>query len=361
MALQRHFASRQATNFPFGGRAILVPNEILKTYLPRLWLENSRRALSNGYLNLESLLAGYGESGEIALSVILRTLKNSETHNGVASELKRQLNKVLDRDARRAASSEDFIRRVFEMIAVLLCPRGQLGCHPEISYAMSEWFDLYSTGDHLHTQTLICYIYALDILRAEMTSPLLCFLRQVSMTPASLRRLSRCTILRPKTLRKLRSLWNNQRETDVQKWQLSLAPSHQRCSNNSPLVSGRYLDLDSVVDQFLRNPDSIIMDLRADPRRCSRHIGVEDGYSSTSDTSEDEDFLHYGPRRLGTHDISSYHPFARHPYGAYHPEAWLAQPGRSPSPRLIEAGHPMPISRRPNFARVHSLPARHPW
>ncbi|KAL8802987.1 MAG: hypothetical protein Q9223_006416 [Gallowayella weberi] len=360
MALQHQHAFPQITHFPFGDRAILVPNEIIKTYLPRLWLEISRRPLSQGYLSLDSLVAGYDESGEIALSIILKALKNSETNNGVASELKRQLNKVLDRDARCAASPEEFMRRVFEMIAVLLCPGGRLGCHPEITYALSEWFDLYSTKNHLHARTLVNYICALDILRAEMTGPLLCLLRQVVITRASLRRLSECTILRRKTLRKLRSLWDNQRETNMRQWQLALPPNHNHHSDNSHLISGRYLDLDTVVERFLHDPDSIIMNLKADPRRWSRHIGLDDGYSSASDTSEDEDFIHYGPRRLGNYDISSYHPVAGHPPRIYHPEAWLAQP-RSPGPLLIGAGHAMPISSRPSFARVHSLPARHHW
>ncbi|KAL8800874.1 MAG: hypothetical protein Q9182_004848 [Xanthomendoza sp. 2 TL-2023] len=361
MALQRQLAFPQITHFPFGGRAILVPNEIIKTYLPRLWLEISRRPLSHGYLSLECLVAGYGEPSEIALSIILKALKNAETHNGVASELKRQLNKVLDRDARCAACPEEFMKRVFEMIAVLLRPEGRLGCHPEITYTLSEWFDLYSTENHLHGRTLVNYIIALDILRAEMTSPLLCLLRQVVITPASLRRLSERSILRRKTLSKLRSLWMNQRETDMRERQLALPPNHHRHhSDNNHLISGRYLDLDTVVERFLHDPDSIIMNLKADPRRWSRHMGVDDGLSSASDSSEDEDFIHYRPRWLGNHDISSYHPFAGHPPHACHPEAWLAQP-RSPSPLLIGAGHPMPISRRPNFARVHSLPARHPW
>ncbi|KAL8725068.1 MAG: hypothetical protein Q9166_007599 [cf. Caloplaca sp. 2 TL-2023] len=279
----------------------------------------------------------------MALSVILKTLKRSETGDGVATELKYELDIAREICASYSASStEQMMSRVFSNIAKLLRPDGPLGCHHEIFYAMSEWFDLLAAEDDndIPPGPMVEYLVALDLLHQDMTGPIHAFCRRLPMRSDILRALY--GNIRPKTFRKMRLLWKDHHNKH----------GLIRQSSSEHLISGRRLFPQELLDQYYADPDSILVNVGPRRRKYARHFDYDNGFSSASDISDDDDdFCRYRQRQLAGYDYS-FHPAPHgHPYDIIHPldRAALLAPPRGPSPLLLEDVRRLTFAARPGL------------
>lgn len=273
MALQHHARPFQSTRIPIGADTISLPNEIIKSYLPNLWRFKGRRALARGHLNLERLVFGEGDSARIALSIILIALEASKTDRGVASELKIQLDDARDKYTLNRPDPERAMCRIFCNVVELLDPRSALGRHQEMAYAMSGWFTDLAAEGIMHSHTLFSYVQALGLLEADMTAPLLCFLRRIDVRSCDLRYWTRDRVFRQKTIRKMRFL-------------LKSHPGEASLVPRDGLISGGDLRAKEIIKQWRRDPGSITIDLR--PQRQGRLD--DDGYATYSDSDLDDHF-----------------------------------------------------------------------
>ncbi|KAI4265326.1 MAG: hypothetical protein L6R38_009502 [Xanthoria sp. 2 TBL-2021] len=344
MALARRRNSwHQHTNFPFGNASITLPNEIIKTYLPRLWSRARRRAQAEGYLDLEELGIVQGRYCHAALSVILRALKFSEAGRGVANELRRQLDRARADHAHHTPSLEYAMSRIFYNVAQLV---RKTGPNQEMAYAMAEWFEAMAVDRYIHPEFLFIYIIALDGLRADMTGPLHTLLREAPMRSADVQII--CERLRPITRKRLMSFWKDHIKIG--------RPRRAILPRGNGLIEGGDVCWGDIVRSYEEDPNSIIVRLGRRHRASRNDRETDDDYSTDTDTSEDDD--EYCPYAYGfprVHDPSSFHPL----HGPLHAPPRLCGPppfmiplGRC-IPPLLEAG-PLPL--RPQFGRFQSYP-----
>lgn len=292
----------QRIQFLIGDRPISLSQKVIKSYLPRLWRSHARYAVTTGYLDLEEVVAVHSEARHIALLIVLNALQASETQLGVPSELKHELTHAMNHYAGHKESPEPLMSRIFTNVARYL---HLFSRHQEMTYAMSDWFTIYAAENHLSSRRLFDYVIALDFLGADMTAPLHSFLRRTRLTSADLHSPHLRRYLRPKTLKKLRTLYKDHKK--------ELKPARNR------LIAGGDLDLEEIVQQYLQDPDSIVVN----PAPSKRHGCAHDD--------------------LGLCPCAH----TRQP-------ALLAPPPRIPGPSLLE--HPG-RSARPNMHRFNTFPS----
>ncbi|KAL8696626.1 MAG: hypothetical protein Q9201_007565 [Fulgogasparrea decipioides] len=314
---------------------VSLPKETVKSYLPRLWQLHGELASVDGFVDLEPFVAVRNEKTRIALEVILNALEDSEAGHGVATELKMQLDDAQNRYA------EPMMSRIFKAVADLL---RQFGRHQEMAYAMSEWFTVHAAEEYIPPEIMFRYIVALDRLRADMTAPLHSFLRRVCLSSADLRNPSTRRSLRPKTLKKLRTLWKDHRKT----------PQPARYAQGR-LIAGGDLDLEEVVQRYHHDPDSILVDPSPTKRlrRTHNDFDDEDVYSRLSDAFDDHDICGCGQRQLEHYRFSETcprHGRRRRDLDTFEHQALLAPP-RMRSPLLLEHDRPLHYLGRPCLAR----------
>ncbi|KAI4178080.1 MAG: hypothetical protein LQ346_007572 [Caloplaca aetnensis] len=325
MALRHRGHGFRSIEILLGEETIRLPNEIIRTYLPNLWRYSGRRATIRGIINLERVMEGKPESKRLALSIILRALEASKTDRGVASELKLQLHLAHDRHVMNHPDPERAMCITFSNVVKLLEPRSLLGRNEELAYALSEWFTTLAAENILQQGTVIHYVKALDRLRAEMTGPVLALLR-CDVRDSHLQCWTRARCFRQTTLRKMRSL-------------MASRPRQGLSLPNHGLVRGGDVDPLDVLDLYMHDPDSIMID-----PRYLRPNRVYDGGYSTSDSASDSEDDFYTSRypldhgylppvngvRLGPHHLGL--PDPRDRFLA--PQARIL-PRRSQSPRLM--------------------------
>ncbi|KAI4127515.1 MAG: hypothetical protein LQ338_003173 [Usnochroma carphineum] len=349
MALQHHVHPHRSIEFPVGGDVIRLPNEIIKSYLPNLWRHQGRRARTRGYLKLESLVVGKGKNARIALSIILRALKASETQHGVASELKHQLDAARDNYTLNQHDPERAMCSIFCNVARLLRPQSALGRHQEMAYAMSSWFTVLAAEDMLHPSTMFGYIQALDLLHADLTGPLLSFLRHTRISQADLRELTAERLLRPRTLKKFKAMWKDHQKKLRSERQLDV-------SLEDDVLTGRDFDWKQLKQQYDNDPDSIIIDLRPAQHRDFHDYDYYDGYTTLSDTDYDDQPYVYGHPRfdqfldgLPPANISWGGIPRQHPWNRQLPSAPF------PSPGSMLLGPRTQFAARPPMVRANTI------
>ncbi|KAL8903143.1 MAG: hypothetical protein Q9171_007503 [Xanthocarpia ochracea] len=341
--------SHHHTEFPLSNKVIKLPNEILKSYLPRLWRLEGRWAKAKGYLDLEELGIVRGHYCQVALLVLLKALKASDSGYGVASELKTQLGRALADHASHAPSPGHAMAKIFGNVAKLI---RKLSRHQEMAYAMTEWFATFAAENNIHPEPMFHYIVALDQLRVNMTGPLRSLLRHGPLTSADITII--CEPLRPKTRKTLISLWKEHKKQGLSR--RSTPSSEQR------LVEGGDVCWRDIKRKYLQDPDSIIVRLGPRNRAVRDRYETDDDYSTDTDITDDDDCWPYGHGQPHVRDPSSYHalhgspPILRRPLIDHPP--FLAQPRRC-SPLIMKAGHPVPCPVRPIPARFHSFPFTH--
>ncbi|KAI4145245.1 MAG: hypothetical protein L6R39_003882 [Caloplaca ligustica] len=354
MALQHHVRPYRNVDFPIGGEIIRLPNEIIKSYLPNLWRYQGRRAVSRGCLELEPLVRGRGTNARIALFIILRALKASQTQHGVAKELRMQLNAAGDTYALSAPNPERAMCNIFCNVARLLRPGSALGRHQEMAYAMSDWFTTLAAEYMIGPGTMFRYLQALDVIGADMTAPLHSFLRHMPVSQGKLQELASERLFRPRTLKKFTALLKDHQKKLRSRSPLDLSPEEG-------VVSGRDLNWKELRQQWESDPDSVMIDLRPTQYRQGHSYDSDDSYSTYSDTDYDDCLyihryppLHRRPALLGPVSLG------HQPWGlAQCPRAWnrqlpVAPDFRSLSSMLLEP--PMHPSVRPLISRTLSFP-----
>ncbi|KAL9016648.1 MAG: hypothetical protein Q9185_006021 [Variospora sp. 1 TL-2023] len=267
MALQRRARPHRIIEIPIGRDVVYLPKEIIRSYLPDLWRRNGRYAMRTGYLELPRFGVRDNQQTRIALFIVLRALEASATDGGVASELRTHLDFARRDCTLGGPNPERAMCRIFCNVATLLRPGHAFGRHTEMAYAMSGWFtDLAAEGE-LHEDTLLKYVIALDWLQAEMTAPLFCFLKQVDVRLIDLRHWNDDGLFRSTTLKKMKNLVKNR-------------PRIATLATGGHLVRGGDLHLKEIMDQWKRDPNSIIVEFPPERSRWA-----DDGYSDHSDYS----------------------------------------------------------------------------
>ncbi|KAL8868599.1 MAG: hypothetical protein Q9174_004883 [Haloplaca sp. 1 TL-2023] len=306
--------------FDVGESRFSLSRRVVKSYLPHLWRVLARNSGFNRVVDLERLVATRTDASHLALRILLHALKAPEQGLGPSTELKGRLTEVIRRlHSGHKRSPEPVSSKVFTKLASHL---QRLSRHQELTYAMSEWFAIHAAENNLSRATLFAYIIALDHLGADMTAPLNAFMRTGPVSPAKLQILALERQLRPKTIKMWRKLCQDQMK------ELGSA----RCLSPQ-LVAGGKVDIEELVEQYRRDPDSIIIDL-SNPRHCG----------GTYDLRDHEG--HCRPRRRRSLDdchCSDYTPHDIHCAAYGHPPWMLDQE------RLI----------RPSMHRFHSLPYHH--
>ncbi|KAL8733778.1 MAG: hypothetical protein Q9181_003472 [Wetmoreana brouardii] len=313
---------------------VSLPKEKVKSYLPRLWQLHGELASVEGFLDLGPFFAVRNEKTRIALEVILNALEDSEAGHGVASELKTQL------DDARSSYAEPTMSSIFKAVADSL---RQFGRHQEMAYAMSEWFTVHAAEEYIPPEIMFRYVVALDRLRADMTAPLHSFLRHVRLSSADLRSPSTRRSLRPKTLKKLRTLWKDHRK--------DLQPARHA---QGRLIAGGDLDLEEVVRLYRHNPDSILADTGLTKHLRRTHDFDEgDLYSSLSDAFDDHDICGCAQEHLEQQRLLENcprHGRRRRDLDTFEDPALLAPP-RMRSPLFLEHDRHLHCPGRPLLAR----------
>ena len=351
MALARHRNSSYHTIFPLGNASVILPNDIIKSYLPSLWRCHGRRALAKGYLDLEGLRIVQGPCCRTALTVLLRALEFSEAGHGVSSELKKQLDRSLTVHANNHHQPPELaMSKIFRNVAILVYETGR---NKEMAYAMAEWFAVFAAEHRIRTQGLVNYIKALDRLGADMKGPLHTLLREKRLSSSDVKFI--CRKLRPSTRKNLRMLWREQ--TRLYQPRRAILPPRE------DLIEGGDLSIRDIIRIHQDDPDSIVV--RLGPRHRIPRVDLEtDDDCSTdtdTDTSDDDDDYCTDPDcRARVHDPSSFHPFNGLPFVPYHLNgiAPMMSPPRHFGSPLMGATHPG-LMARPPLRRGFSLPAAH--
>ncbi|KAL8996402.1 MAG: hypothetical protein Q9188_006577 [Gyalolechia gomerana] len=342
MALQHYARPYQHIEFPVGEDTISLSNATIKSYLPNLWRRNGRRAMTRGHIDLEELVIGKGKNARLALAIILYALKASESEAGVSSELKRRLDHARANCAATEPDPEQATHKIFKSVATLLRPYNALGRHNEMAYAMSEWCTVVVAEDDMHPSTIFQYILALDQLHADVTAPLHSLLRRCPISPAQVRHLAADRLLRQRTMKKFRNLWKDYQKSWGSK-------SHLRRSLDSDLISGIYLDVEELIQQWEDDPDSITIDLGPKRQRDHHRCEENDGWSAYDDIACDDPVCVCGPSGYNYHRRLANEPLLV--------PRWqrpvMVAPPRIPSPLLL--GHralpPSPFAARPLIRR----------
>ena len=191
----------------------LLSKTTLRTYLSQLYRSHPG-SLAKGYLDLGNRIRQIGGPKHKALVIVLRALENSERTSSVTDVLQKELDKTFHYTVRYTPAPQRYMASIFFNIAEFVRPRTQPRGHPEIAYALSEWFIIHCTGYSGSPKILLKYLKALDILGAEMKSSLECYLQIAPVTPANLRRWKRNRTLRNRTLHLIRVLLEDHKSSD---------------------------------------------------------------------------------------------------------------------------------------------------
>ena len=308
-------------NFGVGDSLISLSRKIVKSYLPQLWRLLAQIPGFGGFVDLERLVRARTDAAYIALQILLNALRASEQGLGPSSELKDKLSRAIRLHTGHKRSPEPLSSKIFTMLASCL---ERFSRHEELTYAMSEWFAIHAAENDLSPATLFAYVVALDHLGADMTAPLNAFMRTGSLSPDALHNLALQRNLRPKTIKQWKRLCRDQ-------------VNELRSARHSPprLIAGTKIEVEELLEQYRRDPDSIIIDLSSPKQLCGAH----DFYGHRG-------HLHPSRRRsLGDCHCDDYASHDVH-CAAYGYPSWM------PGPPLLDEGRPI----RPSMHRFHSLP-----
>ncbi|KAL8966524.1 MAG: hypothetical protein Q9183_003337 [Haloplaca sp. 2 TL-2023] len=310
--------------FGVADSAIPLSRKVVKSYLPQLWRLLAQSPGWGGFVDLERLVRARTDAAYIALQILLNALRASEQGLGPSSELKEKLTRAIRLHTGHKRSPEPLSSKIFTMLASYL---ERLSRHQELTYAMSEWFAIHAAGNVLSPATLFAYVVALDHLGADMTAPLNAFMRTGSLSSDALHNLALQRKLRPGTIKQWKRLCRDQ-------------INELRSARHSPprLLAGGKVDVEELLEQYRRDPDSIIIDLSS-PKQLG---GAHDFYGHRG---------HLHPRRRRSLDDCSCNDYASHDVhcAAYGYPSWMLDPPLLDERRLI----------RPSMHRFHSLP-HHP-
>ncbi|KAL8672843.1 MAG: hypothetical protein Q9168_002719 [Polycauliona sp. 1 TL-2023] len=349
MALALRGSSWHDTQFLLlGGSTIILPNETIKSYLPKLWRRYRDSAQARGYLDFQKLGYVRGPFTQDAARVVLKALQPSAFGDGVANELQNQLDNVLaDRVHLHVELPKHTMSEIFGHVADLIRMTGR---HREMAYAMSEWFTRLAARCEIDALSMFSYIDALDRLGTSMTGPLRALLGQARLTSRDVRFYRQN--LRRRTVRELMELLKDYDMDGRRSPRRSMIPAAPG------LIRGGDLSLEELALIHRENPDSILYRVgRGRRRKASRNnFETDDDYLTDSETSDDDDFCphpHCNPR---VHDPSSWHAPHGLPYIPHCLDGSHMHPSMTFGPRLLDAPHPESMLARPGMRSASSDP-----
>ncbi|KAI4250952.1 MAG: hypothetical protein LQ352_005162 [Teloschistes flavicans] len=332
MAPQRLIHNPRQIGFILDGfKFDTIPRELVKSYLPHLWVSQAPFLSTTGCIDLDPIVIRGHENTLTAFKIICDVLNNPGIELGVASKLRTRLDAEADRCAHKVAPEHTMLR-IFKDLADLL--RAFSG-RQELTYAMSEWFTLHAADTDLSAGILMSYVAGLDDLRVDMTGPLHALLRRTHILPSTLRNLQQTNRLRPKTIRKLNNLQKN--------LQKELQPAKRRHANGR-FIAGGDLRPEDIEEIWRNDPDAITIDLGRSSRRQRHELGLHAHipHLNIDDVYDDHHLYPHAPRAIaGSPWHDAYLP---------HRQAGLLGPPRMPSPMPMM--HP---GGRPQMVRHHTF------